>query len=235
MSNNTPLYTPEVYKGKRPRMSSFIVIEALDAGGSQTQTNRLASRFRREGRDVLQLHFPQEDRATGQLIYEKYLHAHNRQPFSKREQALLYIQDFFSRQEDIKATLNGPGKSIVISDRFYTSTLAYQSIGLAGKQRQAMLDWMTWLCCKGEPRLPKPDMVILLDTPVEVSLKHLRAKKKDYHENRSKLTAFRRSYLRLAQEQKWVIVNSMTEDKQRSIDDIHQEIWEVVTPLLPQS
>ena len=73
----------------------FIVIETLDAGGSQTQTDRLARRLEKEGYQPHQYHFPQEDRATGRLIYDKFLLPKKR--FSKREQALLYIQDFFSK------------------------------------------------------------------------------------------------------------------------------------------
>ena len=117
----------------------FIVIEALDAGGSQTQTNRLAQRLRQADYRVLQLHFPQEDRATGEFIYERFLKSKNAAGFSKREQALLYIQDFFSRTEDIKQHLGRTQRSVVISDRFYTSTLAYQTIGLIGKKRLAAI------------------------------------------------------------------------------------------------
>ncbi|MFH1353718.1 MAG: dTMP kinase [bacterium] len=212
----------------------FIVIEALDAGGSQTQTDVLVRRLRGRKYNVLQLHFPHEDRATGRLIYDKFLHLKNKYPFSKREQALLYIQDFFSRAEDIQNHLNKKtGRPVVVSDRFYTSTIAYQTAGLTGKNRQKMISWIKWLCLKGKPGLIKPDLVIFLDTPVEISLKHLANKKKDYHENKQKLTTFRTSYLRIAKEDGWVVISSVNDrGQQRSIEDIHHEIWRHIQPLL---
>lgn len=206
----------------------FIVIEALDAGGSQTQTNELVKHLRREKYKPLPLHFPQEDRATGQFIYDKFLNSHNRPKLSRREQALIYLQDFYSRKEDIKNYLKKGKNSLVVSDRYYTSTLAYQTIGLSGVKRRQMLQWLKNLV----QGLPKPDAVIFLDTPPQVSLGHLKNKPKDFFENAKKLQAIRRSYLMLAREQKWKVVNSMTGESQRPIKDIHTEVWRHVKHLL---
>lgn len=223
---------------KKP-LRPFIVIEALDAGGSQTQTNELVKHLKREGLKPLQLHFPQEDRPTGEFIYGKFLNTHNAPKLSRREQALIYIQDFFSRVDDIQAAREASPKGgtadkkfLVISDRFYTSTMAYQTMGLSGEPRRAMLKWIEFLCFGPIPKLPKPDLVILLDTPPKVSLHHLRNQPKNYHENLPKLKAIRKSYLTLAREQKWVVINSMKSGSQRPIKDIHQEVWGHVKPLL---
>ncbi len=212
----------------------FIVIEALDAGGSQAQTNLLVKRVTEEKYKPLQLHFPQEDRATGQLIYQKFLFAKARNKMSKREQSLIYIQDFFSRCEDLWAIKKGKNKkALIISDRFCTSTMAYQTIGLTGQDRRSLLDWITWLCFTGEPALPRPDLIIFLDTPVKVSLARLKDKKKDFFETQAKLTAIRTSYLRLAQEQEWAVVQSVdTNGQERTREDLHQEIWQLVLPRL---
>lgn len=214
----------------KPQKPPFIVIEALDAGGSQTQTDLLAKRLKKEKYNVLKLHFPQEDRDTGRLVYGKFLHQKNKTPFSKREQALLYIQDFYSRNEDIAAVLKQKrGRHAVLSDRYCTSTLAYQTIGLTGKARQSMLDWLLWLCWEGQPALHRPDAVVFLDTPVEVSLKRLNGKKEDYFENKQKLTAIRNSYLKLAQEHKWHVINSMDDSgNERTRPNLHREIWDLL-------
>ncbi|OGY31488.1 MAG: hypothetical protein A3C02_00905 [Candidatus Andersenbacteria bacterium RIFCSPHIGHO2_02_FULL_45_11] len=220
-------------------MNPFIVLEALDAGGSQTQTDLLTKRLKKEGYKPHQYHFPQEDRATGRIIYDKFLLYKNKFPFSKREQALLYIQDFYSKNEELWGIISPPHmrgserglarRSIVVSDRFATSTMAYQTIGLKPKERKEMLDWITWLCYKGKPALPKPDIVLFLDTPVEISRKRLRGKKKDFFETEEKLTAIRDSYLKLAKEQKWKIFQSVdTAGNQRTREELHEEIWAVV-------
>lgn len=212
----------------------FIVIEALDAGGSQTQTNVLVKHLKREKYKPLQLHFPQEDRATGRFIYEKFLNSHNKPKLSDREKALMYIQDFYSRKEDIEKALRKGKKYLVVSDRFYTSTMAYQTVGLSGVKRRKMLQWLQYLA----QGLPKHDLVIFLDTPPRVSLRHLKTQPKNYHERLPKLVAFRRSYLMLAKEQKWVVINSMekpfdfAQGKQRSIQNIHEEVWKHVQKIL---
>lgn len=205
-------------------MNPFIVLEALDAGGSQTQTDLLTKRLTKLLFKVMQLHFPQEDRATGRLIYDKFLLMKNKYPFSRRERALLYIQDFFSKAEDIQNALQK--KVIVVSDRYCTSTMAYQTAGLAGAARRRMLAWITWLCYQGKPALPKPDMILYIDTPVAVCLKRLKGKRIDFHETRQKLTTFRNNYLKLAKEQKWIVINGGDKKgNQRTREDIHEEIW----------
>lgn len=215
------------------RKNPFIVIEALDAGGSQTQTDLLVKRLTKEGFHPHQYHFPQGDTATGQLIYAKFLLSKNEPRFTKREQALLYIQDFFSRSEDIEKLRRQRGKHIIVSDRFYTSTMAYQTIGLTAAKRRAVLDWISLLTEKGVPVLPKPTMVILFDTPVNVSLQRLHGKKKDFFENKAKLTAIRASYLKLARERRWVVINSLDKaGDPRSRQDLHKEAWEIVQSIL---
>lgn len=214
---------------KQKKQNPFFVIEALDAGGSQTQIDLLTKHFQREKYEVLQLHFPQEDRATGRLIYDKFLLNKNEKPFSRREQALLYIQDFFSRYEDITRILHSKNRrQVVVSDRYCTSTFAYQTIGLSGKTRQEMMSWLQWLTYEATPALPQPTAIIFLDTPVEVSLQRLAKKKKDYFETKEKLTAIRHSYLRCAQEQGWLVVDSVDNTgKEKTRPALHEEIWQV--------
>jgi dTMP kinase len=217
---------------KRP----FIVLEALDAGGSQTQTDLLCARLKKEGYIPRQYHFPQEDRATGRIVYDKFLLNKNKFPFTKREQALLYIQDFFSKQEELSEIVSSGNKNeVLVSDRFATSTMAYQTIGLTGLARKKMIIWIDWLCYKGKPTLPKPDAVLFLDTPVKVSLERLAKKKKDFFETKEKLTAIRNSYLKLAKEQKWIVFNSVdAKGRQRTRQELHVEIWGKVSKYLPK-
>lgn len=215
-------------------MSKLIVFEAINAAGKTTQFNLLLKKFKKEGYKTDSIHFHQRDRATGQLIENKFLLDKNNN-FFKREQALLYIQDFFSRKEDMDNFLSKKDKRVLVLDRYYSSTMAYQSIGLSGQARRKTVDWIAGLCEKGKPVLPKPDMTLLLDVPVDISLGHLKesGEKKDYFESRKKLLAIRRSYFRLAKERKWVIVNSVDYNmSQRSPEDIHEEVWQKVLKVL---
>lgn len=215
-----------------PRPNPFIVIEALDAGGSQTQTNLLSRKLRQAKYKVLQLHFPQEDRATGRVIYDKFLLTKNKGKFSRREQALIYLQDFYSRAEDIEEA-RSQKRAIIVSDRYATSTFAYQTIGLTGRPRTNMLGWLRWLAYEGTPALPQPDLVVFLDTPVAVSLNRLEKKPRDFFESKSKLTAIRNSYLAIARQQAWHIIPGVDEEgRARSRQDLHHAVWTAVAPLL---
>lgn len=216
----------------KPKKNPFFVIEALDAGGSQTQTDLLVAHLNQAKYQVHQYHFPQEDAATGRLIYDKFLLHLNKYPFSRREQALLYIQDFFSRADEMNAVMSEKKSHVLVSDRYCTSTMAYQTIGLLAAERKKMLKWLAWLCWQGTPRLPKPTAVIFLDTPVNVSLQRLVGKKKDYFESKAKLTAIRDSYLKVAKAQRWHVLDSMEGNKQRTRQDLHQEIWQRVEQYL---
>lgn len=167
------------------------------------------------------------------MIYDKFLLHKNKLNFSRREQALLYIQDFFSRAEDLWALKKKGKKNVILLDRYYTTTLAYQTINLTRYKRRALLKEIMWLAVEATPALPKPDLTILIDTPVKFSLQRLAGKNKDYFENRAKLTAIRNSYVKLAEEQKWTIVSGVDrKGQQRTRDDIEQEVWKKVSLLL---
>lgn len=211
----------------------FIVIESSDAAGGSTQTDLLVKHLKQAGFQPHQFHFPQADEPTGQVMYHKFLRAKNKGKFSRREQALLYIQDFFSKSKEFHRILALSKKNIIVSDRYCTSTMVYQSAGLTGQARQRMLKWIAWLAWEDTPTLPKPNMVIFLDIPVNVALERLKSRQTDFHERRVMLERFRCSYLRLAQEQQWVTVNGVdTQGIVRSREDIHQEIWQHVRKLV---
>lgn len=217
----------------RTNRNPFIIIEALDGAGKTTQTSRLQTKLKKAGYQVHQFHFPQQDKATGRLIYQKFLNAHNRLKFSRREQALLYLQDFFSKLEDMRQAATRPGRHILISDRYYTSTLAYQTQGLNNASRQKMTQFIKRLAAKGEPALLAPDLVIYLDIPPAMASSHLNQSPRDYFENLTKLRSLRSSYIKTAREEKWTTINCIDDTgKQRSINDIHQEIWQNVNHVL---
>lgn len=219
-------------------VAKFIVIESIDAAGGSTQTQLLAKRVVSKKHTPYTLHYPRADAPTGQLIYDKFLLLKNKFPFSRREQALLYIQDFFADADNLRQLLEKKGKHVVISDRYCTSTMAYQTVGLTGAARKKMLDWLVWLCWKGKPSLPKPDKVILLDLPVAIGMKRLNTRedkhKKDFFENKKKQEAIRKSYLALASQQKWTVINCASEDgkSQRTREDIHEDVWQAVQGLI---
>jgi dTMP kinase len=113
---------------------------------------------------------------------------------------------------------------IVISDRFVSSTLAYQlgGEGLSADEIRAVADIAI--------RQRWPDLTLLLDMPVEASMARVRRAKDrieqrpmSYHEQ------VRKNYLAqaAADPKRYKIVNA-----NREIADVQQDIWSAIAPLL---
>lgn len=140
-------------------LQDFIVFEGLDGAGTTTQARLLAEHFRSRGKEVFLTCEP-TDGPIGRLI---------RAVLSKeiiltpRTLAKLYAAD---RDEHI----NGIGGvrehteqgRIVISDRYFFSSIAYQSI-------DSPIDSVIGY----NSEYPYPELIIYIDTPVEVCMERI--------------------------------------------------------------
>src|SRR5688572_13295256 len=102
------------------KQNPFIVLEAINGAGKTTQFNLLKSALKKAGYTPHAYHFHQRDRATGQVIEHKFHHDKaGGKSFTQREQALLYIQDFYSQAEVFNRLRTLSGKHVIVADRFY--------------------------------------------------------------------------------------------------------------------
>lgn len=116
--------------------------------------------------------------------------------------------------------------AILITDRFFDSTIVYQ--GIARKLGRALIDEINTIAC-GDV---KPDLTILLDIPTDVSFSRTHTRDGNAveadrfdSENESFHTAIRQGFLALAAEEKdrFAIV-----DATGDVDTVHKKIMEVV-------
>lgn len=152
-----PLGVPEPVSG-----GVFLVFEGGEGAGKSTQIRHLADLLRAQGRDVL---VTREPGATevGARIRRMVLETHaspsgplGATGLAPRAEALLYAAD---RAHHVSAVVR-PALSkgtVVISDRYVDSSLAYQGAG-----RSLAVDEVSWLSSWATGGL-KPDLVILLD------------------------------------------------------------------------
>jgi len=149
----------EQCSAKEPtRAGIFIVIEGIDGAGKSTQANLLRDVFARAGREVIVSREP-TDGEYGRLLRESA----SRGRHSPEQELDLFIKDRTQHVENlIKPALAG-GK-VVILDRYFYSTLAYQ--GARGGDIRALRAEM-------ERRFPIPDVVIVLDMDPGVSRKRI--------------------------------------------------------------
>ena len=125
---------------------------------------------------------------------------------------------------------------IVLADRYTTSNMVHQASKMDADERDKYLDWLVDYEFNMY-KIPKPDCVIFLDVPVNFSKKLMEnrknkftgEKKKDIHERDIKY--LEKSYensLYIADKYNWNKINCVEDDKLRSIDNIHEEIYNLV-------
>ena len=139
-------------------MSRLIVLEGLDGAGTTTQARRLVDHLNARGS---QAHVTREpsDGPIGQLIRQMLTggHAIPGQSIAQSTFGLLFAADRLDHlQREVEPQL--AAGVMVISDRWYHSSLAYQGTG-------ADRDWITML----NARAKRPDLTIFLQVRPEVA------------------------------------------------------------------
>ncbi len=142
----------------------FVAFEGGEGSGKSTQARLLAERLRGNGRQVLLTHEPGAT-AVGEQIRNLVLHDAN--PLTPRAEALLFAADRAHHVDTVIKPALESG-SVVITDRFVDSSVAYQGVGrqLPVDDVRRVSDWAT-----GGLR---PDLTVLLDLPATEGLTRLR-------------------------------------------------------------
>jgi dTMP kinase len=151
----------------------FIVFEGVDGCGKSTHAKLLAEWLKEAGKSVLLTAEPTQGK-IGHVIRQILSGAQEVDP---RTLALLFTADRCEHVKEIRAAQE-EGK-IVISDRYYYSTVAYQSAQGLGRE---------WLLEINKFDL-KPDLVLLLD--IAPAAAEARAASGEIFENKEFLGKFR--------------------------------------------
>jgi dTMP kinase len=222
-------------------MGFFVVLEGIDGSGKGTQAAKLAETAVAEGRTVASFSFPLYDdnpfsRAIGQYLNGELGSLDEVHPALS---ALLYACDRFHARPDLERAIEQC--DLVVCDRYVASNLAHQGSQLTGGERERFLAWLGEVEY-GEFRLPKPDLVVLLDAHPKLA-RELVAKKgaRSYTSLEADILesdeahgdASREIYLELARRDDWHVVDAAREDGSvRDIDEIAAEVWSAVEPRL---
>lgn len=187
----------------------FIVIEGLDQSGKKTQTNLLASRLRKAGNSVETISFPDYTTPIGREI-RRYLDG--KRDFGPEIRQFLYVANRWERKNALENWLR-KGR-VVIADRYMQSNLAY------GLVNGLDLQWMINL----EQGLPKADVTIVLDIPVETAFRRRRTMRDVYERDKEFLKKIRSSYLALAKKFDWFLVNG-----KENPETVAENIWKIIS------
>lgn len=218
----------------------LIVIEGTDGAGKSTQFARLCQRVQQEGHAFQRLVFPQYKEESSALIRMYLAGEFGDKPGDVNPYAAsaFYAVDRFASWKKVwQAHYEGGG--LVLADRYTTSNAIHQASKLTGSEREEYLRWLSDFEY-ARMGLPEPDLVIFLDMPTEKAVEMLRQREKDtnttadIHETDSAyLAACRGAALEAVQVYGWKKISCLNEAGDlRSIDEIHDEIWQAAAPLL---
>ena len=142
----------------------LIVLEGIDGAGKSTQARFLVRMLRRKGLDAEYFREPSGGR-WGREIKRK---AKQDASLTPEEELDLFLKD---RRENVEKNLKPAlkRKKIVILDRYYFSTIAYQGAKGIDQARIRRLN---------EAFAPKPDLVFILDINAQAGLARIEGRKK---------------------------------------------------------
>lgn len=187
------------------KKGKLIVFEGIDGAGSTTQLNLLFDYLKRKKVPVLKTAEP-TDGAIGKRIRGIL---QGKEKTSPKELQLLYCAD---RKEHLKKEILpalAAGK-VVLSDRYYYSTIAYGSLKLDIK-------WLLSICAD----FLRPDVAFLVDTPVNVAIDRMKNRKnKEYFEKEEWLEKVRNTYLDLMKDDNLCVVLDGTNSKEKLLAEV---------------
>lgn len=213
----------------------LIVLDGLDGSGKSTQLDRLDGYFTQRGLHYKRISFPDYDRPSSTLV-KMYLggefggspdavNAYAASSFYAVDRYASYKQCW---QADYEAGL------LILAARYTTSNAIHQMVKLPREQWDDYLEWLE----DYEYRLlelPKPDLVIFLDMPPEVSQRLLGKRyagdeeKKDIHErDRAYLLHCRESALYAAEKLGWQVVSCARDGEPLAPDVITDQLIRLV-------
>ena len=216
-------------------MSKLIVIEGLDGSGKSTQLELLISALEKDGKRVRKIKLPDYESPSSTLV-KMYLGGE----FGKDPNAVnAYAAGaFYAVDRYASFTLDWKtdyeSDKIIVADRYATSNSIYQTEKIAEADWDSYLDWSADFEYN-KLGIPKPDAVIYLDMPVDISQKLMTGRyggnesKKDVHEaDVAFLEKCRKSALYASSRQGWQIVECSNGKEPYSIEKIHNEIMKIV-------
>ena len=215
----------------------LIIIEGSDGSGKATQTKKLYDRLEQNNYNIKKVEFPNYDSESSALV-KMYLrgdfgkHAEDVDPYVCS--TFFAVDRYASFKTEWEEFYNNGG--IIICDRYTTSNMIHQASKMEVEERDKYLEWLNDLEFNLY-KIPKPDCVIFLDVPVEMSQKLMKDRnnkitgesEKDIHE--SDFDYLKKSYensLYIAKKYDWQRINCIKDDNMRTIDDIHEEIYIIV-------
>lgn len=222
----------------------LIVIEGTDCSGKETQARLLASGLKEKGIMAQHISFPNYDTPTGKIIGACYLgkpelcegmmvknglFPEGANQVDSYVSSLYYAAD---RKYNIGKINDLLDKGIhVILDRYTFSNMAHQGGKIVTQEKRFDFFKKIEILEFDVLELPKPDLVILLYVPYQVTL-DLQMSRGSYpdqlEQDKKHLKRASQTYLELKALYHFKMIECAVNDKMRDISSIHSELEEMV-------
>lgn len=207
-------------------MGKIIVIEGIEGSGKETQSKLLVESLNKMGIKAIEFSFPMYDTPTGRIFKNCLLSNNNYFPegYEALDPELVCLYTAADRKYNIKKIKKYLDLDyIVVINRYTSSNMANQGSKYEeSDDRFYMYQWIDkleyWLL-----KLPKPDYTILLNMPY----KYNNQLSFDFSSN-NKQEKVLLAYMELAGLYNWDVIDCIAYNKEKTIDEIHKEIMELL-------
>lgn len=192
----------------------FITFEGIEGCGKSSQAKLLQNYYEEQGKQVLLTREPGGPKISEQI--RQILLDNNNKEMLPETEMLLYMASRSQHTGEWIIPILKSGK-IVISDRYYDSTWAYQGVArnLDMKIIRRITDYATYGLV--------PDITILIDLPAHIGLSRISNENADRLENESLQfhKKVRKAFLDIAKQEKkrYIVI-----DGRKCIEEVHEEI-----------
>ena len=219
-------------------MGKLFVIDGTDGSGKQTQFEKLKDHLKKDNIKFKVVSFPNYESPSSSLV-KMYLSGefgNNAKDVSPYIASTFYAVDRFAtyKKEFEEFYKNG---GVVLADRYTTANMVHQ----AGKiddlvEREKFLDWVENFEFNIFG-LPRPSEVFFLNMPPKKSLELIKNREnkfshtqvKDIHErDKNHIIDSYNAACYVSKKYGWYEVNCLNNGNLRTIDDIHNEIYNEV-------
>ena len=220
-------------------MGKLIVIEGTDGSGKSTQFRCLTEHLSQDRKEFKTLVFPQYSEPSSALIRMYLGGEFGSKPSDVNAyaaSAFYAVDRYASYKKDWGQWYENGG--LIVSDRYTTSNAVHQA---SKEQGEKQAEYLKWLYEFEYDRLglPRPDLTIYLDVPTEYTEKLLRSREEktntqaDIHEKDMQyLATCRETGKAAAAYYGWTVISCVKDGVMRSVEDIHQEIYQHVVRCL---
>ncbi len=220
-------------------MGKLIVLEGLDGSGKSTQLDLLEKSLNDLKINIKKVSFPEYERESSAPV-RMYLNGEfgsNPNDVNAYAASVFYAVDrYASFKLSWEDFYNNGGT--VISGRYTTSNIIHQCSKLRDEEKENFINWLYDLEFE-KMAIPKPDLVIFLDMPIEVSQKLLLKRykgeeaKKDIHEKDTEyLKICRKTALLAAEKLGWFVVECSKNGEAKTIEEISNDILKKVKEVI---